>query len=102
MIEQNWMDHIKRIDDSHTLAYGLSKDSFNALVKQLELKFKQMADLDDSCNRQSVIACLDKNQDCPLNCSREATEFISCTDKLRLQQMKERMKKLKKGCYQKK
>lgn len=88
------MDKIKCIDDSHTVAYGLSTDSFNALVRNLELKFKRETELRQNCASSKIIDCLEKNQECPLKCNPEAKRFESCIDTMRLKQIKERMRQI--------
>lgn len=60
LLEQNYMDRIKCVDHSHSIAYGLTTDSFNSLVKHLERKFTEDHEASEMFTRQEVTSKFSK------------------------------------------
>lgn len=85
--DEEWIRHLKCLDEIHSLNGGLTPENIEKLIEDVE---QQIGSLRESiCSSEKVIACLSKHQNCSIRCKRYVDEFIDCINKNRIEIIKE-------------
>lgn len=88
--EQDAIQKLQCIDNSHSAAYGLSVEGFErqrSLMLDFLAKYKVHT---ESRAKDLLVACLRDNPNCVMKCFREMEEFMDWVDARRMAILKER------------
>uniref|UniRef100_A0A1E1XUT1 Putative head-elevated expression protein n=1 Tax=Amblyomma sculptum TaxID=1581419 RepID=A0A1E1XUT1_AMBSC len=83
-VEDVWRERLKEVERQNQELYKLATDKFAGAVTQVEEKYAQHKCV-PVCeeHQQKVMACYEKNQHAPLNCSQLVEAFTKCVHEAR-------------------
>lgn len=92
--DDQWIKHLKCLDDIHSLNNELTIAATEKLLEQVE---KQIGFVRPQiCSPEKIIACLNKHLNCPIKCKKYINEFIDCINKARIEIIQEKIEEAEK------
>lgn len=87
--DEEWIAHLKCLDEIHSLDQGISVLVAEKLMDQVQEEIGFIRG--QICLTDKVIACLKRHHTCPIKCKHSIDEFIDCINKSRIEIIKEKV-----------
>lgn len=89
LTDDEWISHLKCLDDIHTFNNGLTIQETEELMESVEQSMGAIRS--NVCSADKVIACLKKYPNCSIKCKHNVDEFMDCIKKSRIEIIKEKV-----------
>ncbi|XP_017784345.1 PREDICTED: uncharacterized protein LOC108568014 [Nicrophorus vespilloides] len=94
MVDHDGFERLRCIDRSHSVAYGLTVQSVNALFKSISKQMKKNRPK-NLCDNDEVLRCYMRHPHCTIVCAPAVAEFIDCVEGTYMEKLAKKLEDFK-------